>query len=146
MTITEGSERLAKALLLPINPALVIVLGIFTVVWGLWVIVPWSDAFAKAEVYSTLAHLAPEYFWGGFAIFCGLITCYGAVKRLYRPLVRGALASFFHWFIIFVMMVTADIGDPSGVTALVFAVYAGLVGLNIRVNFKDDKKNPKILH
>ncbi len=143
MTIQEGSERLAKALLLPINPALIIVLGIYTTVWGAWVLNPWSDLFSRAELYSVMAHMAPEWAWGAFAIFCGSLIIYGAVKRSYGPLVRGAIAGGGHWFLIALCYFLGDIGSTGGITSLTFAIYAALVGLNIKINFKDNKKMPR---
>lgn len=146
MSITEGSEKLAHALLLPINPALIIILGNFTIVWGLWVLNPWSNLFDHAQLYVVMSHIAPEWAWGAFAILCGSITVYGAVKRKYGPLVRGAMASGAHWFLISLCYFLGDFASTGGITALTFAIYAALVGLNIKVNFKDDKKSPEILH
>jgi hypothetical protein len=145
MTLHDGKEKLAKALLLPINPAAVIVLGIYTVVWGFWVANPFWSVFSSAELFGVLARLAPEYFWGCLAIVCGSITIYGAVKRSYKPLVRGAATSGWHWFMISIFYFMGDPLNTGGITALTFAVYAAFVYLNIRVNFKDDKENPRIL-
>lgn len=145
MTLTEGTEKLAEALLLPINPAAVIILGIYTVVWGLWVANPFSDAFDNAVVYHSLASHFPEYFWGLVAVAVGLVTVYGAVKRKYRPLVRGAAVACLFWLIIAIFYFIADWTDVGGITALIFAVYSGFIYLNIRVNFKDDHKSPFLL-
>lgn len=137
---------MAKALLLPINPAAVILLGIYTVLWGFWVANPFWDVFGQAQLYGVLAQVAPEAFWGCLAIVCGLVTVYGAVKRRYGPLVRGASASGWHWLMICIFYFLGDPLNTGGITALIFAVYAAFVYLNIRVNFKDNKKSDKILH
>lgn len=145
MTFTEGTHKLAKALLLPINPAAVIILGVYTVLWGFWVANPFWDVFTRAELFGVLASVAPEMFWGSLAIFCGTVTIIGAVKRRYGPLVRGAAASGWHWFMISIFYFLGDPLNTGGITALVFAVYAAFVYLNIRVNFKDDKNSSCIL-
>lgn len=36
--------------------------------------------------------------------------------------------------------------NTGGITALCFAVYAAFIYVNIRVNFKDNKKSTDILH
>lgn len=146
MSITHGTEKLAKALLLPINPAAVILLGIYTVVWGLWVVNPFWSVFSQAGVFSILAQVAPEVFWGFLAISCGLVTIYGAVKRSYGPLVRGAATSGWHWLMIATFFLMGNAYDPAGITALIFMIYSAFVYLNIRVNYKNDKKSDKILH
>ena len=146
MTIHEGSEKLAKALLLPINPALIVVLGIYTAVWGGWLLFPFSDVFSRAKLYSVMAHIAPEWAWGCFAIFCGALIIYGAVQRSYWPLVRGAMAGAFHWFLIALCYFLGDFASTGGITSLTFAAYAALVGLNIKINFKHDTKSTEILH
>lgn len=144
--MSKGTEKLAKALLLPINPAAVILLGIYTVVWGLWVANPFWNVFERADLYMSLANIAPEYLWGLLAIACGTLTIYGAVKRNYGPLVRGAASSGWHWFMISIFYFAADPLSTGGITALIFAVYAAFIYLNIRVNFKNDKDSSEILH
>lgn len=144
--MTKATHKLAKALLLPINPAAVILLGIYTVVWGLWVANPFWSVFEAAKMFMPLASIAPEVFWGCLAIVCGLVTVYGAVKRKYGPLTRGAQASGWHWLMISIFYFIGDFTNTGGITALIFAVYAAFIYLNIRVNYKDDKNSEEILH
>lgn len=144
--MSKRTQQLAKALLLPINPAAVILLGIYTIVWGLWVANPFTDVFASAQIFGALAAVAPEVFWGFLAVACGVITTYGAISRKYGPLTRGAQASGWHWFMISIFYFIADAVNTGGITALTFAIYAAFVYLNIRVNFKDDKNSAEILH
>jgi len=146
MSISEGTQKLAKALLLPINPAAVIILGIYTVVWGLWVANPFWEVFTRADLFSVLlATPFPEWTWGVLAISCGCITIYGALTRRYGPLTRGAQVSGWHWFMISIFYFWGDLFNTGGITALTFCLYAVFVYLNIRVNFKDDKKSAEIL-
>lgn len=145
MTLTEGTEKLAKALLLPINPAAVIILGIYTVLWGVWVANPLWPVFTHAALYSQMAAFMPELVWGLVAIAMGSITIYGAVKRYYGALVRGAASSGFFWFVVAVFYFVGDAANTGGISALTFAGYAFFIYLNIRVNFKDDRKSPFLL-
>lgn len=137
-----------KALLLPINPAVVVILGVYTSLWGLWVANPFWTVFSQAQLYSAMqgaefiqlvgiVGISPEVFWGTIAIVCGLLITHGAVKRSYKSLVRGATIAFFHWGIISLFYFMGDAASTGGITAAVFAVYGAFLWLNIRVNFKD---------
>lgn len=139
-------EKLVDALLAPINPAAVIFLGIYTVLWGLWVANPWWSVFKTAKMFGLMAHLAPEVFWGCLAITCGCITIYGAYKRKYKPLVRGAQVSAWHWGMISFFYFLGDFTNTGGITSLIFAVYAAFIILNLRVNHKDNPDSAEILH
>lgn len=138
-------EGLAKSLLLPINPSAVIILGVYTIVWGLYVANPFWNVFTQAALYSQLAMLAPEVFWGCLAIACGTVTCYGAIKRKYRPLTVGAQTAGWHWLMISIMYFLGDPLNTGGITALVFAIYAVFIYINLRVNFNDDRENMHLL-
>ena len=136
-------QKLAQALLLPINPAMIVLLGIYTVVWGFWIANPFWTVFTQAPLYSAMAGFAPEWVWGGVAIFAGTVVIIGAVKRSYRALITGAAVAFIHWFLIALMYFAGDPLNTGGITSLVIALYAAVVYLNIRVNFKDHKHNRK---
>lgn len=145
MTYAQGRDKLVTALLQPINPSAVILLGFYTVVWGLWVANPFWTVFTQAALYSVLAQVAPEVFWGCLAIFCGSITIYGAWKRRYGPLTRGAAIAGWHWLMIATFYFMGDPFNTGGITALCFALYAAYVYLNIRVNFNEDRLSNKLL-
>src|SRR5688572_25957657 len=151
MTFKEAPSRLAHALLLPINPAAVVLLGIYTFVWGLWLASPFWTVFTQAPMFRVLAHVPPdvipaEYFWGTVAVVVGSITIYGAFKRYYKPLVIGASVAFWHWLMIAVFYFWGDWHNTGGITALIFAVYAAFVYLNIRVNYKERGRRYGILN
>ena len=150
MNMKAAPNTLAKALLLPINPAAVIILGLYTVTWGLWVVNPFWTVFTQAPLYSAMSALAPdmippEYFWGTIAVVCGIIIVYGALKRYYRALIVGATVAGWHWFMIAVLYFVGDWQNTGGITSLCFAVYAAFIYLNIRVNFHDHKDSKEIL-
>jgi hypothetical protein len=128
------TEKIAYSILRPINPSLIIVLGTYTILWGLWILNPFTDVFAAAALYSVMASLAGEWFWGGIAILSGLFVIRGALKPSYFNLRLGSFIGFFHWFIITLMYFAGDIVNTGGITALTFAVYSALVWLNIKVN------------
>jgi hypothetical protein len=143
MSIVPDKEHLAGALLKPINPAASIILGVYTILWGLWVINPLWSVFARAPLYSVMATIAPEWAWGCFALFCGSVMVYGSMKRSYRALTNGAGVVNFHWTIVGLCYFLGDWQSTGGITALCIAFYAGFVYLNIRVNYKKTKQIPE---
>jgi hypothetical protein len=153
MTLSEGSEKLARALLLPINPAVVVLLGIFTTVWGFWVANPWWTVFTQAPLFDALntawfvnaLSISPEVFWGVTAMACGVMITYGAVKRSYKSLIRGATIATLHWATISIYFFMGDWANTGGITAGLFATYGAFLWLNIRVNFKDTHNMDDVL-
>jgi len=146
--MTQNTEKFVRALLLPINPAVVVLLGIYTALWGFWVANPLWDVFGTAELYSSLndakfvqavgeVGISPEMFWGTIAMVCGVFIVHGAVRRSYASLVRGASIAFFHWGVISMFYFMGDWQNTGGITALLMAIYGGFLFVNIRVNFKD---------
>ena len=134
-------DQLREALLQPINPAVVIFLGFYTILWGLWVINPFWDVFSTAPLFSALEDFIPyESAWGTFAIATGAVTSYGAVIRSYSALTRGALFAGLHWFIIGIFYFIGDFANTGGITAITFSLYAAYVYLNIKVNHNHDKR------
>jgi hypothetical protein len=131
----EKQDKFTGALLKPINPTAIILLGIYTVVWGFWLANPWWDAFSRAALYSVLARSPiAEWGWGCIAIFCGSITCWGAYRRSYHPLLIGSAVAGWHWLMISIFYIKGDWQNTGGITALTFAIYAAFIYLNIKVN------------
>jgi hypothetical protein len=127
-------EKFAAALLKPINTAAIVLLGGYTILWGIWVGNPFWTVFTQAKLYSVLSGVAPEYFWGALAIVVGTMTVFGAVKRSYRSLVIGASVVGWHWFMIAIFYLMGDWHNTGGSTSMTFAVYAAYIYLNIKVN------------
>lgn len=147
LKIKEKLEIIRTGLLQPINRTAIILLGIYTTVWGFWVANPWWTVFTQAPLYHVLGMLAPEVFWGCLAIVVGLITIYGALKRTYRPLIVGASTVGWHWAMIAIFYFWGDWMNTGGITALLLAVYAAFIYLNIRVNHHKNKRlMSEILH
>lgn len=139
---------LVKKLGAPINTSAAIILGMYTLLWGLWVVNPCWNAFETARLYSALLAVLPEFCWGIFACIVGLTMCYGIVRNSYKSVARGAWAGFIHWFIIAGGYFIGDWQNTGGITAAMICVYCGFVYLNLRVNrdnlrFENDQDNIK---
>jgi hypothetical protein len=126
-------ENLAKSLLKPINPSIIIVLGVYTILWGLWVANPFWTVFTQAPLYSALA-LGGEYTWGGIVLAAGLLITRGATKPSYFNLILGSGVGFLTWLTVAIFYFVGDWANTGGLTALAFATYCLLVYLNIKVN------------
>jgi len=129
-----ANEKLIVALLRPINGTGVIILGVYTLVWGLWVASPFWTVFTKAELYGALATIAPEMFWGCLAIACGLTIILGVHHRSIKALMTASLVGAWHWSMISFLYFLGDIANTGGITSLTFAVYAAYTYLNLRIN------------
>lgn len=132
--IKQVFESLGEALLQPVNKAGIILLGIYTVIWGFWVGSPWWTVFTQAKLYYLLAQVAPEMFWGCLAFSCGLVTIWGAVRRTYPALLIGSAVAGWHWFMIAIFYLLGDWQNTGGITALLLCVYAIFIYLNVKVN------------
>lgn len=130
---TRGEIAL-KGLMRPLNPSIIVVLGLYTALWGFWIINPWWTVFTQAALYSAMADIAGECVWGGIALVAGLITTRGALKPSYHNLHLGAFVAFLHWFAIAVLYFMGDWTNTGGITSLTFAIYAALVWFNVKSN------------
>lgn len=126
-------QRFAQMLMEPINSVLIIILGAYTLVWGLWVINPFWDVFTHAALYSEMAKY-PEWAWGAFATASGLGILMGINKGSNKSLRLGAGIAYFHWLIISIMYFKGDWQNTGGITALAFSVYAFVVFVRLRKN------------
>ena len=127
-------EKIADSLLKPINPSVIIILGVYTILWGLWIVSPFWTVFTQAPLYHAMDSIASEVVWGLIAILAGIIISHGALKPRYRNIQFGAFIAFFHWFAIGVLYFLGDWQNTGGITAITFALYSAVVWVNIKVN------------
>jgi hypothetical protein len=131
----ERLEVLAKGLLAPVNPYFTALLGVFTFLWGLFVLCPTWDVFFRAGVYSKALGIAPEWAWGAWATVCGaciLIAVYRGPIRLFTASLGFAI---WHWATVAGMLWWGDWQNTAGLTYSLIGCYAIIMYLNIRVNF-----------
>lgn len=128
------TEKIQLSLLKPINPSIIIVLGIHTVLWGLWIFSPFWSVFTGSPIHAAMAALGSEYLWGALAVAAGTFIIRGAVIPIYQNIQMGAFIAFFHWFIISILYFIGDWTSTGGISALTFAAYSAIVWVNIKVN------------
>lgn len=129
-------EELRQTLLKPINPAIIVVLGLYTVIWGIWLCLPMFSVFSYSATFSVMSTYGTEPLWGGIAISAGLITIRGALKPIFWNIEIGSLVSFFFWLVIAIFFFVGDWHGPEWLSAAAFALYSGIIWLNIKVNRK----------
>ena len=128
-------DRLAKGLLRPINPYLSVLLGLFTLSWGAWVVNPFIKTFDEVETYRKAVEFAPEWAWGTWSIIAGASIII-AIWKNNVSLLSGALAfATWHWFTVGGMTWWGDWHNTAGLTYTFVALYSTSAYLNIRTNY-----------
>lgn len=127
-------SRLAAQLIQPLRPLAIIVLGVYTLVWGIWVIEPAWNAIGHGQVFKVMSSLFPEYVWGTLGILIGIVLLFGLIIKSYQVLVVGSTLSGWFWGLITLLLFFGDWHSVLGWTALVFAIHASFIYLNIKIN------------
>jgi len=135
MTIKEGQVRLAEAMLRPVNPTAIILLGVFTIAWGFWVGNPFWNVFTHARLYSFM-NFAPEPVWGLIAAAAGVVISHGAVTKRVGALILGAKTGGLFWLLVSIFFFMGDWMNTGGITALILSIYSFFIYLNLKVNSK----------
>jgi hypothetical protein len=133
--IWHKTDQIARGLRKPINTAAISIMGAYSFLWGLWLILPWST-FDRSPMYEMMNNLAPETIWGIAAMSIGMIMLYGVWKMGYEALHRGALAGFYYWLIISGFYLIGSWQSVGWINAFMVSVYCAFVAINLRVNKK----------
>lgn len=129
--------KLRFILSIPVNSAIALITGLYTLVWGLWVVNPFWDVFTRAPLFHALNTVAPEIVWGAVAVLCGMFMVWGVVKQSWRSLTSGSFVGFVHWLVISGGYFMGDWQNTGGITALAIAIFCGYIYLNLRVNWNN---------
>jgi hypothetical protein len=129
----KTSQKIANRVMEPINPALIVILGVYTTVWGAWVGNPFWEVFTRAPLYSQMAHF-PEWAWGLFAFISGIGILLGVKDGTNKSLKYGAAVGYFHWLVVSGMYFLGDWQNTGGITSLAFCIYSLVVLLNLHKN------------
>lgn len=85
-----------------------VVLGAWNVIWGTWLIIPWSDAFNNS-IYGAMVFLAPESVWGALLIAAGSGQIFHAFRRKigWAATLTSMLSCFLWGFIFAAFLISA---------------------------------------
>jgi hypothetical protein len=132
--IDKQGVKFAKRLSQPINTAAIVIMGIYTFVWGLWVGNPFWSTFAESKQFDWLGQVAPEWIWGFTAGVVGVVMCYGVVRNSFHSLSFGSFIGSIYWGIIATGYYIGDWRDTAGLTKTMICLYCAFIFLNIRMN------------
>lgn len=116
----------------PINYSAVSILGVFTMLWGLWVTFEW-DAFNFSTVYTFMEFL-PEWLWGSIALCVGAIILFGGMTQKFNALRYGSFIGAVFWLSVLVLFCLGNIRSSVIPLTLGYSAYSAYVYLNIKVN------------
>lgn len=89
--------------------------------WGLWTLLPFWDVFVEAPVFAPLGRLAPEEFWGGFALLLGAAQLFFASTSQFKVRQVLTVATMF----VFVVLSLASLfGNYRNTAVVIYAVMA----------------------
>lgn len=109
-------------------------MGVYTILWGIWVANPFWTSFDEARRYAWLKDVMPEWTWGVLAVAVGATMTYGVMKNSFKPLARGSFVGAVYWGIIATGYYIGDWRDTAGLTKTMICVYCAFIFLNIKMN------------
>ena len=127
-------DNIKEAMFRPINTAAIGILGVFSILWGLWVGNPFWSVFDQAEIFEAMKYLMPEEVWGVTAGAVGFAMVYGALTGKYSYLRIGALSGFYFWLFACISFFAGDWKNTGGITLAMITLYCGYVALNLSIN------------
>lgn len=134
-SIDKFAVRLRMTLTQPINTSAVIIMALYTLLWGLFIMLP-VVSFDSLR-FAVLVSIMPEFFWGALAFSVGYVMLLGVLKHSFKSLSRGAFVGFIHWLIIAVCYLLGDWTSTGWITGVTVATYCGFIYLNLKQN-KDE--------
>lgn len=122
-------DKIASKLLQPINTSVISILGMFSVLLGLWLALPFDSL--SHELIGTSYY---EWVVGIFMMIPGGLIVVGALKEKMEVLTIGTGIGFYVWLGLMVFTLIVQWQSGWWIVALMIAVYSGFVHLNLRVN------------
>jgi hypothetical protein len=132
--IDRQGAKLAKRLSQPINTAAIVIMGVYTTLWGVWVGNPFWSTFAESKQYDWLGSVMPEWGWGASAAAVGVVMIYGVMRNSFRSLSIGSFIGSIYWGLIAMGYYIGDWRDTAGLTKTMICLYCAFIFLNIKMN------------
>lgn len=131
--MTNPLDKLVESILLPTNPTIAVVMGFYSLVYGVWLTAPGWTAFGVTS--TARATILPELVWGILAAAIGVIIILGTRFIQHDILIRtGLMAGCIYWTIAAVLSLISDWQSTAWITSFALTAYCGLLWLNITVN------------
>lgn len=102
-----------------------ILLGCYTFLWGVWILIPSWDVFETSPVFASMREFMPERWWGINAMLAGAILTLGQSRK---AVIWGSVAGVYHWGVVGTLYVVAEWKSTAWITAyttalLIFGIY-----------------------
>jgi len=101
------SRRLRRMLAYPASPFILLLAGIYSFMWGLWVASPFWNTFPSSPIYEILSWTGSELVWGGVQMAVGLALAFAAFDSL-RWMKWATFSGFISWFLIALSFAISD--------------------------------------
>lgn len=134
-------DSLAENLIKPINPSIIVLLGIYTILWGVWIM--FFPVFDVLPSFAPIASFTSKEAMGVVAWSVGVFICRGAFSPSYSNIRIGSALAAAHWLFFGIMLMIGQFQDPIGLSSIFFGIYAALVWMNLGVNKHLYSKNKK---
>lgn len=119
-------DKTASKMLSPINTMAVSILGMFNILMGLWISLPFDSIL--------FINNFPEWIIASIMLIIGYFIVSGSLRQIYRTLLVGTQLSFYFWFLSIGGLLYAQWQNPVWIVALMIAMYSAFVAVNIKVN------------
>lgn len=119
-------DKTASKMLSPINTYAVGILGVFNILMGFWICLPFDSL--------SFMHSFPEWIVASIMMIIGYFITSGSVMENYSTLIMGTQMSFYFWFLSVGGLLYAQWQNPAWIVALMIAMYSLFVAVNIKVN------------
>lgn len=119
----------------PIVP-MELLIGMFSVIWGLWLVNPLGDTFTSSTIYRAMALIGPEWVWGTAVFVLGFVRLYALYRNHVLWRLRIALAGYLLWGFISLTFALSNIWSTATPIYGLFAGCTLVVALRLREESK----------
>jgi len=120
-------DNLARRLLEPVNTSVISILGLFNLLFGIWLLLPFDSIVLSSPYLS-------EWGIGAITTLIGILILIGSIFERLFPLSTGTLIGFCFWIAVTGVVLLTRWQSPGWIFALMIALYCLFVNLNIRIN------------
>ncbi len=113
-------KTLKQILLYADGELLELYLGVFSLLWGLWCILP-MDSFRVSGAFALLGRIAPEHVWGIVVAGVGAVKIFAVVKKFISLKKIAFVAALFLWLCVAISFIA---GLPFSVGLPIYSLTA----------------------
>ncbi len=133
-----------EAMYEPMNPAGRVLMGAWTIAWGIWFASPFWDVYDTSIVYEHMMKSAPEYVWGLAGILIGLYVFVSSLKDSKVHVYWSTFLMFYFWLIIDVFMWSSNFRATQPLMIFFICLYCAWIHLNIKYEHRIKPKLEKV--